>query len=109
MFANASFNKLTVLAVCATLFGLLDVSMSSAIAQGKSQSKTAPVRTKVKVYFYHDPDEYMISPPLPRADTEPRAINALTHGLAGSDFDDTHLTVLGTTNRDCVADVLSVE
>jgi len=66
MFTNASFNKLRVLAVCATLFGLLDVSMSSAIAQGKAQSKTAPVRTKVKVYFYHDPGEYIDLSPVTR-------------------------------------------
>jgi spore germination protein GerM len=79
MLTKASFNKLTVVAVCATLFGFLDVSMSSAIAQGKSQSKTASVRTEVKVYFYHDPGEYIDLSPVTRI------VNAVTPARAAVD------------------------
>jgi len=76
MFTNASFKKTTIVAVCAIVFGFLDVSMSSAIAQGKSQSKKAPVRTEVKVYFYHDPGEYIDLSPVTRI------VNAVTPARA---------------------------
>ena len=81
MLTNASIKKITVLAVCAIVFGLLDVSRSSVIAQGKSQSKTAPVRTEVKIYFYHDPGEYIDLSPVTRLVNAVAPARAAVEGL----------------------------